>query len=190
MPQPATEQSGHFHAVKFYKDPASLASIVCGFIFEGLQRGEPAVLVTTVEHSKYFRECFQASGLDIDAAVASRMLTILDAEETLGKFMRDGVPMADPFNATMLPVFQGVSASYPDVNIRAYGEMVDVLWKKGQTAAAIRLETLWNDLARCHRFGLLCGYAMGSFYKGSSASDICMLHSHVVTDEGTHVPVN
>ena len=48
----------------------------------------------------------------------------------------------------------------------AYGEMVDVLWKAGQDVAAIRLEMLWNKLAAMHDFALLCGYAMGNFYKG------------------------
>jgi hypothetical protein len=68
--------------------------------------------------------------------------------------------------------------------------MVDVLWRKGQTAAAIRLETLWNDLSRTHEFKLLCGYAMGNFYKGSATDDITAVHSHLVTDTGTHVPLS
>jgi hypothetical protein len=67
--------------------------------------------------------------------------------------------------------------------------MVDVLWKRDQTAAAIRLEMLWNDLARSHQFGLLCGYAMGSFYKGSASDEICGAHSHVISDTGAHVPL-
>ena len=73
--------------------------------------------------------------------------------------------------------------------IRAYGEMVEVLWKRGQVAAAIRIENLWNDLARSHRFGLLCGYAMGNFYKGSATNDICRVHTHVVTDSAAMVPL-
>jgi hypothetical protein len=58
--------------------------------------------------------------------------------------------------------------------------MVDVLWQDGLTAAAIRLEMLWNQLAMTHDFSLLCGYSMGSFYKDAGMRDICAQHSHVV----------
>jgi hypothetical protein len=63
--------------------------------------------------------------------------------------------------------------------------MVDVLWKQGRTVAATRLEMLWNDLARSHDFALLCGYAMGNFYKGTAVEEICAHHSHVLSSEGT-----
>lgn len=105
-------------------------------------------------------------------------------------FMRDGVPLAQRFNDAIGPVLTAVAARHPGVTIRAYGEMVDLLWQQGQNAAAIRLEMLWNDLARAHDFKLLCGYAMGNFYKGSSTEEICGLHSHVVTETGTHVPLS
>ena len=66
--------------------------------------------------------------------------------------------------------------------IRAYGEMVDVLWKAGQTAAAIQLEMLWNQLAQTHQFALLCGYSMGNFYKDAAQQEISGLHTHVSSD--------
>jgi hypothetical protein len=31
-----------------------------------------------------------------------------------------------------------------------------------------------------HDFSLLCGYAMGSFYKDAGMRDICSHHSHVL----------
>jgi hypothetical protein len=181
------DHSGHFHAVRFYKDAESLAEIVCRFIADGLQQGEPAVLIATAEHLQCFRDCFSSTGIDVDAAIADRRLTVLDAEDTLQRFMRDDVPMPDRFTETLASVLASVAVHHPDVTIRAYGEMVDILWKRGQTAAAIRVEMLWNNLARSHDFGLLCGYAMGNFYKGTSTEDICALHSHVTTDTGSHV---
>jgi hypothetical protein len=63
---------------------------------------------------------------------------------------------------------------------RACGEMVDVLWQDGLRAAAIRLEMHWNQLAMTHDFSLLCGYAMGSFYKDAGMRDVCAQHSHVI----------
>ena len=186
MPTRRTE-SGHFHAVKFYKDPESLADIVCAFLAEGLQSGEPAVVIATPDHLRCFRACFAAKGIDLDAAVAGGSLSVLDADDILAAFMRNGIPMPRMFRDTMAPVLERIAARHPGVHIRAYGEMVDVLWRRGESAAAIRLEMLWNDLARSHQFGLLCGYAMGSFYKGASTDEICGLHSHVVSETGSRV---
>jgi hypothetical protein len=185
-----TVDTARFHGVKFYKDAASLADIVCGFLAEGLGRGEPAVVIATPEHERYFRECFAAKGIDVDAAVAAETLTFLDAAETLTQFMRGGVPMAHLFTETLTPVLASIATRHGGVNIRAYGEMVDLLWKQEQTAAAIRLEQLWNELARSHRFELLCAYAMGPFYKGSATDDICAAHSHVVADTGARVSLS
>src|SRR5689334_10136181 len=114
-------ESGHFHAVKFYKDTESLAEIVCAFIAEGLQRGEPAVIIATAEHRGFFKECLTGKDIDVDAALAAGSLTLLDAEETLERFMRDGVPMSQPFADTLTPILGSIAARFPGLNIRAYG---------------------------------------------------------------------
>jgi hypothetical protein len=181
--------SGHFHAVRFYQDTTSLSQIVCEFVTEGFKNSEPAVVFATADHAGAFRGCLASKDVDVDEALGDGRLTMLDADTTLAQFMRNGMPVAQAFNAAMVPVLDAVNARYPGATIRAYGEMVDVLWKQGQTAAAIRLEMLWNDLARIRRFGLLCGYAMGNFYKEASTDEICGQHSHVVTDTGDRIPL-
>ena len=73
--------------------------------------------------------------------------------------------------------------------IRAYGEMVDVLWKRGRTDAAMSLEMLWNRLAATHHFALLCGYSMGNFYKRiDQFQQVCAQHSHVLETDSKVVP--
>jgi hypothetical protein len=62
--------------------------------------------------------------------------------------------------------------------------MVDVLWQNGEGDAAIRLEVLWNELARTKAFSLLCGYSVGHFYKDASFDEICAQHSHIVSADG------
>lgn len=180
-------ESDHFHAVKFYKDDASLAGIVCHFLLEGMKRGEPAVIIATTDHIPLFLDGLTAGGINVDSALDRGALTVLEADETLERFMRDGIPMSKLFTDTLTPVFTATAAQFPGTTVRAYGEMVDVLWKRDQTAAAIRLEMLWNELARSYRFGLLCGYAMGNFYKGSATDDICGVHTHVMTETGSQV---
>ena len=69
------------------------------------------------------------------------------------------------------------------------GQMVDVLWKNGQQEAAIRLEVLWNHLANSQAFSLMCGYAIGHFYKDASFDHICGQHTHVLSADGKPVAV-
>jgi signal transduction histidine kinase len=64
--------------------------------------------------------------------------------------------------------------------------MVDILFRDGNTAGAIRLEELWNNLAHRHSFDLLCAYAIGNFYTEAHAEqlkDICDRHTEVVPTE-------
>jgi hypothetical protein len=48
---------------------------------------------------------------------------------------------------------------------------------------------LWNQLANTHAFSLLCGYAMGHFYKDANRDEICRHHTHVVSPDGKAVKV-
>ena len=186
MTSPQTHHADHFHAVQFYRDAVSLADVACTFISEALTRGEPGLMIAMREHAEFFRNALPLKGVDVEVSLASGLLTLLDAEETLSKFTQGGVPMAEPFTATLTPVLSGIAAKFPGSTIRAYGEMVDVLWRRDQTSA-IRLEVLWNNLAQSHDFALLCAYSVGNFYKASTTADICAQHSHVITETGSAV---
>lgn len=183
-PQPV---SGHFHAVRFYKDAASLGAIVANFLAEGFAAQQPAVVIATPLHRATLLAELHHRGLNVDALQQSGELTFLDAEETLAAFMVDGMPDPGHFRRAIVPVLE---KAYRGRTVRAYGEMVDVLWKTGHTSAATRLEMLWNDLARTQSFSLLCGYAMGNFYKAAAVEEICSHHSHVVSEAGTFSAVN
>jgi hypothetical protein len=182
--QPASD-SGHFHAVKFYDTRESLCRIVAEFLGEGMVTQQPILVFATPEHRAGIVAELTARHFDVDKMQALGDLLLLDAAETLSTFMVDGMPDHDLFVASMTRAIEQVSRGRTNCTVRAYGEMVDVLWKNEQDVAAIRLEMLWNKLAATHEFSLLCGYAMGTFYKDSSLSDIHRQHSHVVIEHGS-----
>jgi hypothetical protein len=67
--------------------------------------------------------------------------------------------------------------------LRAYGEMVGVLWKARQFAAAIRLEQLWNRLLEQSSFSLYCAYAIDVFgreFEVSNLDGVLSTHTHMV----------
>jgi anti-sigma regulatory factor (Ser/Thr protein kinase) len=67
--------------------------------------------------------------------------------------------------------------------VRAYGEMVALLWEAGDVTASIDLELLWNELGTQVPFSLYCAYRSESVAGHEHAADlerVCHLHSAVV----------
>lgn len=182
--------SGQFHAVRFYKDAESLSQIVAEFLANGFATGQPGIVIATPEHLNHIIQALLTKSVDVQTVQERGDLILLDAEETLSAFMVDGMPDSTRFRSAIVPALEKACKGRRNCVVRAYGEMVDVLWKADRTAAATRLEMLWNDLARTQSFSLLCGYAMGNFYKDAAVEDICSHHSHVVSEEGIATLMN
>jgi MEDS: MEthanogen/methylotroph, DcmR Sensory domain len=177
------DSTGHFHAVRFYESKASLCRTVGDFLGEGLAIGQPALVIATPAHRDALLSELRSRHVDVETVEAAGDLLLLDAREVLSTFMLDGMPDAALFKTHVSAAIERLCRGRKDCTIRAYGEMVDVLWQDGMTAAAIRLEMLWNQLAMTHDFSLLCGYAMGSFYKDAGMREICEQHSHIIATE-------
>jgi hypothetical protein len=172
------------HGVQFYDTDAFLFETVGQFIAAGLKAGNQVVVIATAEHRQGFRGRLESLGFS--ARVVAGQLTLLDARETLAEFMVGEMPDPERFRDVVGSLIGGIQDAHPTVAIRAYGEMVDLLWKDGNSRAAIRLEELWNDLGRIQSFSLLCAYVMANFYReGDMAKfmSVCGNHSHVIPTE-------
>jgi DcmR-like sensory protein len=182
--------TGHFHAVQFYKDDASLSNMVAGFLADGFAKNDPAVVIATPKHRAAIEADLRNRSLDVAGLKRLGDLVVLDARQTLATFMVDTMPHAATFQHVLGQTMRQLCSGRRNCVIHAYGEMVNVLWKDGLEAAAIRLETLWNELANTHEFKLLCGYSMGNFYKGAAIEKIKGQHSHVVEEAGEAATIN
>jgi hypothetical protein len=180
----ALARTDRHHAVRFYENDKSLAKIVAQFLSEGFAAGNPGLVVAVPAQRGAILKELVAASLDVVELQRSDDLVLLDAEETLSRFMTNGKPDAEAFEKSMCEVLKRVCRGRPNCTVRIYGQMVDVLWKDGQQDAAIRLEMLWNLLANTQAFSLLCGYAMGHFYKDANVQEICRHHTHVVSPDG------
>lgn len=179
---------GHVHAVRFFDSTPSLVEIVAGFLADGFRSGQPALILATSRHTPVIEAQLRALGCDVDRLVADDELIIADAERHLARFMLDGTPVKGLFLAATSLLIERACRARPRCAIRAYGEMVDVLWQRGQMTAAIELEMLWNELAASRDFDLLCGYSTEPFAKGVETQEIQRHHTHVVSDTGAFVP--
>ena len=170
------------HLVQLYTSDTALASTVARFIEHGLADGEGIVAIPTAAHWTQTAERLAAAGVDVTAARARAQLAVCDAHETLGRFMADGMPDRAAMRATIVAALESVrSAGY--ARIRAFGEMVDILNRRGNLAAAIRLEELWNELLNDERIALLCAYEVDPFDREeyrSTLPSIGHTHSHLM----------
>lgn len=168
------------HAATFYDSEESLVSTVTTFLNDGLIAGEPALVIATAEHRAAIEARLQAGHVEVVTAKRTGDLVMLDAEDMVGTFMVNGSPDPNAFGRTFGSIMRQVQRGRARTPIRAYGEIVNVLWQQRATGAAIQVEMLWNKLATSLEFSLLCSYAMGNFFKqAEELQDVCRLHTRV-----------
>lgn len=176
------EGGTHAHAVQIYRDVRELAQSVATYFGAGFTSGVPALLVATATHEPVYREALAARGWDPDELAAGGLLVTNDADAMLAAVMRDGFPASAAFDDAIGGAIDGLLERFPGTQPRVFGEMVDVLVRRGSDEAAISLEELWNSLGWSRSFSLLCGYELDVFDGGTQRSrlpEICRTHSHV-----------
>jgi hypothetical protein len=151
------------HIVQLYQDEQFLNRAVCRFAASALAHGEGVILVPTAAHWEAFCPRLEAEGVDIKAVQAQGQLTVVDAEAFLPQFMGEQMPNA--------PVFLGLAGEavarargrnrYPKV--RWWGEMVNVLWERGNATASMALEGLFDQLAHEQEIAIFCSFLMDNF---------------------------
>jgi PAS domain S-box-containing protein len=166
------------HTVKFYDDDRFLIDAVSELFEQALTAGAQCFALATEEHR------IAISARLADSKVDTSRLTMLDARETLDKFMADGQPDEVLFNRTIGSL---VAERLMDVRaLRCFGEMVAILWTDGNAQGAIALEEMWNRLGEKHTFTLLCAYPMSAFSDSQMAEEfhrVCGSHAKVIPAE-------
>jgi len=183
--QPRENFSGFWHAVQLYESDAFLADSVAYFIHKGLETGCGALIIATAAHQEAIDQALRARGADPSVARASGQYIAIDAAETLDQIMVDGWPDAQRFNR-LVGAALWTLAERNCSSVRAFGEMVTVLWASGRHEAALHLEKLWNSLSSRHKFSLLCAYPLNCFSGEGQAPlvlEMCSSHSHVIPAE-------
>ena len=168
------------HFAQLHNDSQALADSVSIFVASGLRRGDGVVVVAPASRNNIYLARFSAE--ERKAFIQTGQLSLFDSEAMLNRIMLGGMPEWAEFRATVGPVIEKAKLC-GGLNTRVYGEMVNDLWRAGNTAAAIQLEEYWNQLARIYKFCLFCGYQMDSLDERSYAgplADIARTHSDIL----------
>ena len=161
------------HFVQLYgTDDQLLTRNVSRYLAEGLRRGDGLVLIATREHAHAIVRQLTEGFPDLSQALRDGRLAILDARATLDRCMVDGQPDRDRFRSVVGRVLQEVRVRSPSGKLRAFGEMVGLLWVDGQQSAATRVEEYWNELLTGSSASLFCAYPIDIFDSGSQKSGL------------------
>jgi len=178
------------HFVQFYEKQECLVQAIAAYVAQGFVQGQAAVLVLTQPHRLAVEARLADGGVDAEEYQRCGLYYAFDANETLSCFMVGGHPNPRRFRATIEPVIE-VASKYGS-SVRAFGEMVAILWAEGNKAAAIELEILWNDLMEQSSFALLCAYPIAHFsneQENRELRHICRAHNCVIPHESYYDPV-
>jgi len=174
------------HAVQFYEGERFLHRAIVRFFAHGLEHREPLVMIARRRTLDAVVERL-ASEYGLSLADVMDRITYVEVDAALQSFM-DGIT---PDPARFEHVFDSLLTRLPpytaDQTIWIYGEMVDVLCRAGNHAAAVQLEELWNAVSANFPLSVICGYAMENFDEDVSASQlraVCRQHTHVIPAEG------
>jgi DcmR-like sensory protein len=154
------------HVVQFCGHDRELAGRVSEYLRGALGDGGVAIVIATPEHRSQFEARLGQAGADLAAARADGTYLTLDARETLREILDGATPDgASPAGAVLdraafdrvigSVIRQAASSGRP---VRAYGDLIALLWDDGLVNAAAQLETLWDELSRAQPFLLFRGY--------------------------------
>ncbi len=176
------------HVVQLYSDDGLLLDVLCRFIGGAIAVGDAGVVIATKAHHEGLATRLTARGLDTATAISLGRYILLDAEEILPRILESGRIDEPRFNVILGDILARArrAADCNDSPVAVFGELVALLWAQGKPQEAIRLEELWNGLARDHSFSLLCAYPMTGFDNDRHIEPflkMCAQHSGIVPSE-------
>ena len=168
------------HILQIYEDDKGFIDILEGFVCNGFKSGDSVVIIATPKHLKALNQRLRLKGYDLFSLTLQDQYIPLDAEETLSQFMINGWPDENLFYHLLTNLL--LRARKKDRQVRAFGEMVAVLWSQGFSGATVRLEHLWTRYCESEEFKLFCAYPKSGFTEDANESiaKICGCHSKMI----------
>jgi DcmR-like sensory protein len=164
------------HALHLYEDEVTLTTTVASFLAPAFEGEQAIIAIATRPHLASVEQRLRTIGHDVDDARRSGRYVAIDAERVLTRLMHNGLPSATAFNDVVGAQVAQLGGRYGAV--RAFGELVQLLWRDGKSAAALNLEDLWIDLLGYTPLSLICGYRVRTIggHEGPRVEEIVRRH--------------
>jgi hypothetical protein len=168
------------HVVQIYENDKVFLDSLEGFVGSGLIAGDNIIIIATTEHLVALEDRLKKQGFDIDSLSSANRYNGLEAKEMLSGFMVNNWPDENLFFEFITTLLKRVQQN--NRKVRAFGEMVAVLWEQGFNGATVQLENLWNKLHKNDEFTLFCAYPKIGITQdiNTSIEIICSAHTKVM----------
>ena len=171
------------HIVQLYQDADFYGEAISHFAAEGLARGESIIIVATGPNWKNISGRLTSKGFTPDDLSRRGQLLLLDAEETLPKFLVGGMPDAKVFKPLAQATIDRARGGGKFPRVRWWGEMVNLLYVAGNQSGSTRLEELFDEVAHEQSIAIFCSFLMDKYdpkiYDGAFG-DVCRTHVQVI----------
>ena len=168
------------HLVQVYENEKIFLDTLEGFAGTGFLANDSVVIIATSIHLDALNARLCSQGFDLNALIKADQYIPINAEDLLSVFLVDDWIDEDVFNSFITDLVR--RAKKRNGKVRAFGEMVAILWEKGNCGGTVQLENLWNQLHSKDQFTLFCAYPRNGFTQSANDSIdiICNQHARVI----------
>lgn len=169
------------HVVQIYEDETVVLDSLEGFVGSGLNAGDSVIIIATEKHIIALSDRLLKKKFDVDALQVEHRYIPINAHDALARFMINGWPDETKFTDLVKDLI-GKARGNTNRKVRAYGEMVAILWENGHNGATVQLEHLWNKFCEKEAFCLFCAYPKSGFTQDANDSiqHICSAHTKMI----------
>jgi len=174
------------HSVQLYENDKVFLNTLESFAGAGLISGDSIIIIATADHLSSLEMRLVNQGFNMPFLKSSFRYMGLNADEVLNQFV-----VNNQINETLFMDCIGQSIHKVEKNngkVRAFGEMVALLWQRGLTETTIALERLWNQLHHRKNFTLFCAYPKNIFSTDVNAGVHSIYHEHHKVIDGSPRP--
>jgi hypothetical protein len=171
------------HIVQLYNDDDFYCEAISHFAAEGLVRGESIILVATGPNWVNISARMEGKGFSTSELFDRGQLTLLDANDTLPKFMKSGMPDGSVFKPLAAETIKKARCGGKFDRVRWWGEMVNVLYVEGNGKASHQLEQFFDETAHEQTVAIFCSFFMDQYDPAiydHAFGNVCHTHSHVI----------
>jgi len=165
------------HVVQLYDNDVIFIDTLTGFVESAIRSNENAVIIATDRHLTALEAKLESRGHKIDTLIVENRFIPVSAEETLHEFFINGKLDESRFMKVISGLLQHAKGNQKKV--RAFGEMVAILWAQGNKEATVQLEHFWTKLAKQDPFCVYCAYSKEILT--SDEETVCGCHTRVIS---------
>lgn len=171
------------HVVQLYQDDGFFGEAVSHFAIAGLLKQESIIIVATKPHWTNISGRLSSKGFDFDELRRRGQMILLDADETLPRFLDNNMPDARTFKGIAHATIDKARCGGRYPHVRWWGEMVNVLYVDGNSQGSNRLEELFDEVAHEKSIAIFCSFLMDKYdpkiYDGP-LQNVCRTHAHLI----------